>query len=170
MPADRTLMAGAGRVMASAFDVAKVRKDFPILSRQVYGKPLVYLDNAASAQKPQAVLDALQRAYGEDYANVHRGLHFLANASTDNYEGARKAAARFLNAASDQEIVFTKNATEGDQSGGAVLRRHAHRRGRRDRAHHHGAPFQHRALAFPPRAARREAEMGSGDGGRRIPA
>jgi cysteine desulfurase / selenocysteine lyase len=112
MPADRTLMAGTGRVMASAFDVAKVRKDFPILSRRVYGKPLVYLDNAASAQKPQAVLDALQRAYGEDYANVHRGLHFLANASTDNYEGARKAAARFLNAASDQEIVFTKNATE----------------------------------------------------------
>jgi cysteine desulfurase/selenocysteine lyase len=96
----------------TAFDVARIRRDFPILARQVYGKPLVYLDNAASAQKPRAVLDALQRAYGEEYANVHRGLHFLANASTDNYEGARKTAARFINAPSDQQIVFTKNATE----------------------------------------------------------
>ena len=94
------------------FDVARIREDFPILAREIYGKPLVYLDNAASAQKPRAVLDALQRAYGEEYANVHRGLHFLANASTDNYEGARKTAARFINAPSDQQIVFTKNATE----------------------------------------------------------
>jgi cysteine desulfurase/selenocysteine lyase len=94
-------------------DIAKIRSDFPILSREVYGKPLVYLDNAASAQKPKAVLDAIQRAYAEDYSNVHRGLHFLANASTDAYEGARKTAARFLNAASENEIVFTKNATEG---------------------------------------------------------
>jgi cysteine desulfurase/selenocysteine lyase len=112
MPADRTLMAGARQPMASAFDVAKIRQDFPILSRQVYGKPLVYLDNAASAQKPQIVLDALQRAYSEEYANVHRGLHFLSNAATDAYEEARKTTARFLNAASDQEIIFTKNATE----------------------------------------------------------
>jgi cysteine desulfurase/selenocysteine lyase len=94
------------------FDPIKIREDFPILSREIYGKPLVYLDNAASAQKPKAVLNAMQRAYAEDYANVHRGLHFLANASTDHYEGARKTAARFLNAASEQEIVFTKNATE----------------------------------------------------------
>lgn len=113
MPADRTLMAGAGRAMTPAFDVAKVRRDFPILSREVYGKPLVYLDNAASAQKPQVVLDALQRAYSEEYANVHRGLHFLSNAATDAYEEARKTAGRFLNAASDQQIIFTKNATEG---------------------------------------------------------
>ena len=98
--------------MASAFDVAKIRQDFPILGRSVYGKPLVYLDNAASAQKPQAVLDALQRAYGEEYANVHRGLHFLSNAATDAYEEARKTTARFLNAPSDQQIIFTKNATE----------------------------------------------------------
>ena len=112
MPADRTLMAGAGRPMASAFDVAKIRQDFPILARQVYGKPLVYLDNAASAQKPQAVLDAIQRAYAEEYANVHRGLHFLSNAATDAYEEARKTTARFLNAASDSQIIFTKNATE----------------------------------------------------------
>lgn len=98
--------------MTVALDIEKIRRDFPILSREIYGKPLVYLDNAASAQKPKAVLDAIQRAYSEEYANVHRGLHFLANASTDNYEGARKIAARFLNAASEQEIIFTKNATE----------------------------------------------------------
>jgi cysteine desulfurase/selenocysteine lyase len=92
--------------------VNAIRADFPILARTVYGKPLVYLDNAASAQKPRAVLDALARAYGEDYANVHRGLHFLSNASTDAYERARKTVARFLNAPSDQDIIFTKNATE----------------------------------------------------------
>jgi cysteine desulfurase / selenocysteine lyase len=97
---------------AQALDVDKIRGDFPILARQVYGKPLVYLDNAASAQKPKAVLDALNRAYGEEYANVHRGLHFLSNAATDAYERARKTVQRFINAPSDQEIIFTKNATE----------------------------------------------------------
>lgn len=112
MAADRRQADGAGGGAAAALDIARIREDFPILAREVYGKPLVYLDNAASAQKPKVVLDALQRAYSEEYANVHRGLHFLANAATDNYEGARKTVARFLNAASDQEIVFTKNATE----------------------------------------------------------
>ncbi len=112
MASDRTSAQTASRVALPAYNVAKIREDFPILARQIYGKPLVYLDNAASAQKPRAVLDAMQRAYGEEYANVHRGLHFLANASTDNYEGARKTAARFLNAASEHEIIFTKNATE----------------------------------------------------------
>jgi cysteine desulfurase/selenocysteine lyase len=112
MAADRRLAEEAGIARPAALDVAKIREDFPILAREVYGKPLVYLDNAASAQKPRAVLEAIQRAYAEDYSNVHRGLHFLANASTDNYEGARKTAARFLNAASEQEIIFTKNATE----------------------------------------------------------
>ncbi len=66
-----------------AFDVEAVRRDFPILSREVYGKPLVYLDNAASSQKPQAVIDAIAHAYSNEYANVHRGLHFLSNAATD---------------------------------------------------------------------------------------
>jgi cysteine desulfurase/selenocysteine lyase len=112
MAADRRQADGAGGAAAAALDIARIREDFPILAREVYGRPLVYLDNAASAQKPKVVLDALQRAYSEEYANVHRGLHFLANAATDNYEGARKTAARFLNAASDQEIIFTKNATE----------------------------------------------------------
>ena len=111
MAADRRQAAQTGQA-TPAFDVEKIRQDFPILSREIYGKPLVYLDNAASAQKPKAVLDAIQRAYSQEYANVHRGLHFLANAATDNYEGARKITAQFLNAASEQEIIFTKNATE----------------------------------------------------------
>ncbi len=89
-----------------------VRADFPILSTQVYGKPLVYLDNAASAQKPKAVLDRLTHAYTHEYANVHRGLHYLANAATDAFEVARETVRRFINAASVEEIIFTKGATE----------------------------------------------------------
>jgi cysteine desulfurase/selenocysteine lyase len=99
-------------VMDGNYDVARVRADFPILSREVYGKPLVYLDNAASAQKPKAVLDRMRKAYEEEYANVHRGLHFLANAATEGYEGARETVRGFLNAGSAAEIIFTKNATE----------------------------------------------------------
>ncbi|HCL63911.1 MAG TPA: cysteine desulfurase [Rhizobium sp.] len=95
-----------------AYDVEAVRKDFPILSREVYGKPLVYLDNAASAQKPQSVIDAISRTYSNEYANVHRGLHYLSNAATDAYEGAREKVRRFLNAGSIEEIVFTKSSTE----------------------------------------------------------
>jgi cysteine desulfurase / selenocysteine lyase len=94
------------------YDVARVREDFPILSMQVYGKPLIYLDNAASAQKPKAVLDRIQQAYTSEYANVHRGLHYLANAATEAYEGAREKVRGFLNAARPEEIVFTRNATE----------------------------------------------------------
>jgi cysteine desulfurase / selenocysteine lyase len=95
-----------------AYDIARVRADFPILAREVYGKPLVYLDNAASAQKPRAVLDRMRRAYEQEYSNVHRGLHFLANASTEAYEGARESVRKFINAKSENEIVFTRNATE----------------------------------------------------------
>ena len=85
-------------VTNGSYDVARIRQDFPILSMQVYGKPLVYLDNAASAQKPQAVLDRLNQAYTSEYANVHRGLHYLANAATEGYEGAREKVRAFLNA------------------------------------------------------------------------
>ena len=99
-------------VRDGAYDVARVRADFPILSREVYGKPLVYLDNAASAQKPRAVLDRMREAYEKEYANVHRGLHFLANAATEAYEGARETVRGFLNASSAAEIIFTRNATE----------------------------------------------------------
>lgn len=99
-------------LMTAAYDVEKIRQDFPILSREVYGKPLVYLDNGASAQKPKAVIDAVSQAYSNEYANVHRGLHFLSNAATDAYEKARETVRRFINADSVDEIVFTKSATE----------------------------------------------------------
>jgi cysteine desulfurase/selenocysteine lyase len=95
-----------------AFDVAKIRDDFPILGREVHGKPLTYLDNAASAQKPQIVIDAMRAAYENEYANVHRGLHFLSNAATTAFETAREQVRGFLNAPSTDEIIFTRNATE----------------------------------------------------------
>lgn len=94
------------------YDVASIRADFPILSRQVNGKPLVYLDNGASAQKPQVVIDAMTQAYSMEYANVHRGLHYLSNLATDRYEAVRGIIARFLNATSEDEIVFTTGTTE----------------------------------------------------------
>ncbi|MFN3275879.1 MAG: cysteine desulfurase [Paracoccus sp. (in: a-proteobacteria)] len=93
------------------FDVNAVRADFPILSRQVNGRPLVYLDNGASAQKPRVVIDAITRAYEGEYANVHRGLHYLSNLATDNYERVRGTIARFLNAP-ENEIIFTSGSTE----------------------------------------------------------
>src|SRR5512143_3922448 len=99
-------------VSNGSYNVAKIRADFPALSMRVYGKPLVYLDNAASAQKPRAVLDRLEKAYTEQYANVHRGLHYLANEATEAYEGARETVRAFLNAKRKEEIVFTRNATE----------------------------------------------------------
>jgi cysteine desulfurase/selenocysteine lyase len=99
-------------IAATPFNVEAIRRDFPILATQVHGKPLVYLDNAASAQKPQAVIDAEVRAYSQTYANVHRGLHFLSNAATDAYEAARERVRAFLNAPSVDEIIFTKSVTE----------------------------------------------------------
>ncbi|MEQ1519328.1 MAG: aminotransferase class V-fold PLP-dependent enzyme, partial [Usitatibacteraceae bacterium] len=87
------------------FDVSKIRADFPILSREVYGKPLVYLDNAASAQKPKVVLDAMLKSMTEENANVHRGLHFLSNAATQAFEDARESVRKFLNAPSKDQII-----------------------------------------------------------------
>lgn len=95
------------------YDVAKIRNDFPILSREVNGKPLVYLDNGASAQKPRVVIDAITNAYENEYANVHRGLHFLSNLATDKYESVRGVIAKFLNAASEDEIILNSGTTEG---------------------------------------------------------
>jgi cysteine desulfurase/selenocysteine lyase len=97
----------------AAFDVKSVRADFPILARTVHGKPLVYLDNAATTQKPQAVLDAIARYFKETNANVHRGVHELSARATDQYEAGRERVRRYFNAASTREIVFTRNATEG---------------------------------------------------------
>ncbi|MFP4274874.1 MAG: cysteine desulfurase [Paracoccaceae bacterium] len=95
------------------YDVAKIRADFPILAREVNGKPLVYLDNGASAQKPQCVIDAVTQAYAQEYANVHRGLHYLSNLATEKYEAVRGTVARFLGAPSEDEIVMTSGTTEG---------------------------------------------------------
>ena len=111
---------------STSYDVERIRADFPILSREIHGKPLVYLDNGASAQKPKAVLDAIQNAYSHEYSNVHRGLHYLSNTATENYEKARSTVRRFINAACDEEIIFTRNATEAinlaaQSFGGAVI-------------------------------------------------
>lgn len=95
------------------YDVQKIRADFPILSRTVNDKPLVYLDNGASAQKPQVVIDAITQAYAQEYANVHRGLHYLSNLATDKYEAVRGKVASFLGAGSEDEIIFNSGTTEG---------------------------------------------------------
>jgi cysteine desulfurase / selenocysteine lyase len=94
------------------FDVEAIRAEFPILFREVHGRPLVYLDNASSAQKPKAVIEAMDHAMRYEYANVHRGIHHLSNATTQKYEDARETTRRFLNARAPEEIVFAKNATE----------------------------------------------------------
>ena len=95
------------------FDVRQIRKDFPILAREVNGKPLVYLDNGASSQKPDVVIDAVTRAYKDEYANVHRGLHYLSNVATEKYESVRGIVAEFLNASDENEIILNSGTTEG---------------------------------------------------------
>jgi len=100
------------QAVKAPFDVEAIRAEFPILSQKVHGKPLVYLYNGASAQKPKVLLETIQRAYAEEYANVHRGLHYLSNLSTAKFEKARETVRRFINARFDDEIIFTRNATE----------------------------------------------------------
>src|SRR5205823_3125877 len=97
----------------TAFDVQRVRRDFPILNQRIHGKPLVYLDNAATTQKPQAVIDAMVRSYAEDNANIHRGVHLLSERATQAYELAREKVQHFLNAAQSREIIFVRGTTEG---------------------------------------------------------
>src|SRR5260221_9649388 len=99
--------------MNKTVDWAGLRKDFPILDQKVHGKPLVYFDNAATSQKPRAVIDALVHYYEHDNANVHRGIHELSNRSTNAFEAARTRAAKFINAKSAEEIIFTRGTTEG---------------------------------------------------------
>jgi cysteine desulfurase/selenocysteine lyase len=106
------MSAHAEMIERTAFDVEAVRRDFPILSREVHGKPLVFLDSAASAQKPRQVIEAIQYVYENEYANVHRGIHWMSERATDRMEAARETVRRFLNAGSASEIVFTRNATE----------------------------------------------------------
>ena len=157
-------LAGEGEGMnehvAAPLDVAKIREDFPILELKPYGKTLVYLDNAASAQKPRQVVDRMVHATYNEYSNVHRGLHYLANAATEAYEAARESVRAFLNAGSIDEIIFTKSATEAINLVACLVRPALHQRGRRDRPLDHGASRQYRALAFPARAQGRGAEMG----------
>ena len=95
------------------FDVEKIRQDFPILQEKIHGKPLVFLDSAASAQKPQAVIDAVSNFYAHEYANIHRGVYYLSALATERYEGARKKIATWINARHDAEIIFVRGATEG---------------------------------------------------------
>ncbi len=102
----------AGHNVEGAFDVARIRQDFPILGRQIHGKPLVYFDSGASAQKPRAVIDAMTAVLENEYTNVHRGAHYLSQTLTDRYEGVRGTIARFLNAPSEEQIIITRNTTE----------------------------------------------------------
>src|SRR3954451_19943080 len=98
--------------LRDTFDVEKVRDDFPILREQVHGKPLVYLDNGATSQKPQSVIDALQHYYRCENSNIHRGVHFLSERATASYENGREKVRQFLNAKTQQEIVFVRGTTE----------------------------------------------------------
>ena len=102
----------AGHNVEGGFDVERIRRDFPILSRQVHGKPLVYFDSGASAQKPRAVIDAMTEVLQDQYTNVHRGAHYLSQTLTDRYEGVREKIARFINAPSKDQVVITRNTTE----------------------------------------------------------
>jgi cysteine desulfurase/selenocysteine lyase len=110
--ASEMLAAGSRQTPHRAFDVWNIREDFPILKRQVHGKPLVYLDNAATSQKPQVMIDTLNRYYSEENANIHRGVHYLSEKATQAYEEARVKVQHFINAPSDREIIFTRNVSE----------------------------------------------------------
>src|SRR5215217_7089138 len=98
---------------AAAFDPLKIRADFPILSSKVYGKPLVYLDNGATTQKPQAVIDAVRNYYEAENANIHRGVYYLSQLATEKYEQARRKISRFINASDEREVIYTRGTTEG---------------------------------------------------------
>src|SRR5437868_14530331 len=100
------------RTTGTGLDVEAIRRDFPILNQSVNGKPLVYLDNSASSQRPRAVIDAIARYYEHDHANVHRGAHTLSQRATDAFEGAREVVRRFINARDTNEIVFVRGTTD----------------------------------------------------------
>src|SRR5687767_11942477 len=102
-----------GQPLTRPFDVSKVRADFPILATTVYGKPLVYLDNGATTQKPNAVIDRVSRYYREENANIHRGVYRLSQVATEAYEEARRKVRTFINAGDEREVIFTRGTTEG---------------------------------------------------------
>ena len=150
-------MSTAVREARSAYDVAAIRQDFPILATKVYGKPLVYLDNAASAQKPRAVIDAERDVYEKCNANIHRGVHWLSVHATDAYDAAREKARAFLNAREAHEIIFVRGTTEAINLVAQTYGRAQRRRGRRDPHHRPRAPLEHRALADALRGEGRAA-------------
>ncbi len=113
MRAEQTAACPTWKAAAKLFDVWRIREDFPLLKLKVYGEPLVYLDNAATSQKPQVVIDTIERYYRMENANIHRGIHFLSEKATEAYEDARAKAQRFINAADAREIVFVRGSTEG---------------------------------------------------------
>ena len=129
--------------------------DFPILSQKIHGKPLVYLDNAATTQKPQAVIDAMVRSYAEDNANIHRGVHLLSERATRAYEEARVKVQKFLNAPDPREDHLRARHDRGHQPGRPDVRPRQHRQGRRSARHRDGAPLEHRPVADA--SARRRA-------------
>ena len=136
----------------------RVRRDFPILNQKIHGKPLVYLDNAATTQKPQAVIDAMVRSYAEDNANIHRGVHLLSERATQAYELAREKVQHFLNAAHSREIIFVRGTTEAINLVAATYGRAHVGQGRRSAHHGDGASLEHRALAAAVRGKRRGVE------------
>ena len=154
-------------VQAAVFDVESLRKDFPILDQQVHGHPLVYLDNAATSQKPRAVLDALSRFYENDNANVHRGIHELSRRSTEAYEGARDARGKVHQRPRVGGNYFHTRHDRGHQPRGPHLGREKSQGRRHHSAHGNGASQQHRPLAIAGRPHRREAGLRSRDGRRR---
>ena len=156
---------------AQALDVARLRQDFPALALKVHGKPLVYLDNAATSQKPRAVLDAERTFYETMNANVHRGVHTLSERATEAYEGARGRIARFVGARDAAQVVWTRGTTEAVNLVAWSFVRPRLAQGRRDRGHAARAPLEHRAVAAPVRGDRRappgRADRRHGRGDRR---
>ncbi len=150
-----TTLDGANRANLPAYDVDEVRADFPILSREVHGKPLVFLDSGASAQKPRAVIDAVSAVYEGEYANIHRGVHYLSVRATQLYDESREKVRAYLNAAKTGEIVFTRNTTEAINLVASSFTGRAPSGGGRDSADRARAPRQYRALATRGRTCRR---------------
>jgi cysteine desulfurase / selenocysteine lyase len=152
--------------VVAGFDVGRVREEFPALKQLVHGKPLVYLDNAATTQKPQLVIDAITHFYQEDCSNIHRGVHLLSERATKAYEDARLAVQKFINAADRAEVIFVRGTTEAiNLVAHSYGRTHVQAGDLRD-----GTPLQHCALADLVRGERREASRRPDERSRRAPA
>ena len=156
--------------VVAGFDVGKVREEFPALKQLVHGKPLVYLDNAATTQKPQLVIDAITHFYQEDCSNIHRGVHLLSERATKAYEDARLAVQEFINAADPAEVIFVRGTTEAINLVAHSYGRTHVQGWRRSLDLRDGTPLQHCALANLVRRERREASRRPDERSRRAPA